>query len=48
MLVNCDAAALDALNRKQKRLQELEQERQDIAEEELDHLLAQYVAQQQK
>ncbi len=39
---SCDASALDALKQKQKRMQELAQERQDIAEEELEHMLAQY------
>ena len=40
--VSCDAAALDAFKQKQKRMQELEEERQDIAEEEMGRMLAKY------
>ncbi len=39
---SCDAAALDAFKQKQKRMQELEEERQDIAEEEMARMLATY------
>jgi hypothetical protein len=39
---SCDAAAFDAYKQRQKRMQELEQERQDIAEEDMLRMLAKY------
>ena len=45
---SCDAAALDALKQKEKRMNELEQERWDIMEEDMEHKLQQYEAQQER
>jgi len=45
---SCDAAALDALKQKYKRMAELEQERWDIMEEEIEHKLQQHIEQEER